>query len=163
MRLCLILFLLFFTSCKSSSLVTKAKEDYKKTTHKKDSTNTDTSKKSVISEDKLSEKDIVITNIVYDTDKPINTSTNKHPVKSKTDITIKAKDKSESSSSNKEEKREVAINNSESDSEIKFDREVKEKINKKSFTESLKGVIWGVLSIIIVVLIYKILRRFKLL
>lgn len=151
--------LVALSSCKSTSLSTNNKRELKELVFEYDTLNTNLNE--TVNWNKLftSDTKVIVEEIEYDTD----TKTSEPKVKKKKTTTYTNNQKEDSSKDTNTSQMGNRSTTKLSDVDDKETIITKESVNKKNPLKYLSSILWALFSIVILIIGYKLLRKFKLL
>ena len=151
--------LVALSSCKSTSLSTNNKRELKELVFEYDTLNTNLNE--TVNWNKLftSDTKVIVEEIEYDT----STETSKPKVKKKRTTTYTNNQKEDSSKDTNTSQMGNRSTTKLSDVDDKETVATKESVNKKNPLKYLSRILWALFSIVILIIGYKLLRKFKLL
>lgn len=151
--------LVALSSCKSTSLSTNNKRELKELVFEYDTLNTNLNE--TVNWNKLftSDTKVIVEEIEYDT----STETSEHKVKKKKTTTYTNNQKEDSSKDTNTSQMGNRSTTKLSDVDDKETVATKEFVNKKNPLKYLSSILWALFSIVILIIVYKLLRKFTLL
>lgn len=151
--------LVALSSCKSTSLSTNNKRELKELVFEYDTLNTNLNE--TVNWNKLftSDTKVIVEEIEYDT----STETSEPKVKKKKTTTYTNNQKEDSSKDTNTSQMGNRSTTKLSDVDDKETVATKEFVNKKNPLKYLSSILWALFSIVILIIGYKLLRKFKLL
>lgn len=151
--------LVALSSCKSTSLSTNNKRELKELVFEYDTLNTNLNE--TVNWNKLftSDTKVIVEEIEYDT----STETSEPKVKKKKTTTYTNNQKEDSSKDTNTSQMGNRSTTKLSDVDDKETVATKESVNKKNPLKYLSSILWALFSIVILIIVYKLLRKFKLL
>lgn len=151
--------LVALSSCKSTSLSTNNKRELKELVFEYDTLNTNLNE--TVNWNKLftSDTKVIVEEIEYDT----STETSEPKVKKKKTTTYTNNQKEDSSKDTNTSQMGNRSTTKLSDVDDKETVATKESVNKKNPLKYLSSILWALFSIVILIIGYKLLRKFKLL
>lgn len=154
-----LVWLVALSSCKSTTLSTNNKRELKELVFEYDTLNTNLNE--TVNWNKLftSDTKVIVEEIEYDTD----TKTSEPKVKKKKTTTYTNNQKEDSSKDTNTSQMGNRSTTKLSDVDDKETIITKESVNKKNPLKYLSSILWALFSIVILIIGYKLLRKFKLL
>ena len=151
--------LVALSSCKSTSLSTNNKRELKELVFEYDTLNTNLNE--TVNWNKLftSDTKVIVEEIEYDT----STETSEPKVKKKRTTTYTNNQKEDSNKDTNTSQMGNRSTTKLSDVDDKETVATKESVNKKNPLKYLSSILWALFSIVILIIGYKLLRKFKLL
>lgn len=151
--------LVALSSCKSTSLSTNNKRELKELVFEYDTLNTNLNE--TVNWNKLftSDTKVIVEEIEYDT----STETSEPKVKKKKTTTYTNNQKEDSSKDTNTSQMGNRSTTKLSDVDDKETVATKESVNKKNPLKYLSSILWALFSIVILIIVYKLLRKFTLL
>lgn len=151
--------LVALSSCKSTSLSTNNKRELKELVFEYDTLNTNLNE--TVNWNKLftSDTKVIVEEIEYDT----STETSEPKVKKKKTTTYTNNQKEDSSKDTNTSQMDNRSTTKLSDVDDKETIITKESVNKKNPLKYLSSILWALFSIVILIIGYKLLKKFKLL
>lgn len=151
--------LVALSSCKSTSLSTNNKRELKELVFEYDTLNTNLNE--TVNWNKLftSDTKVIVEEIEYDT----STETSEPKVKKKKTTTYTNNQKEDSSKDTNTSQMGNRSTTKLSDVDDKETVATKEFVNKKNPLKYLSSILWALFSIVILIIVYKLLRKFTLL